>query len=74
MKTVRFAIEGVRCAGCADAITALLQAQAGVRAAAVSFAAREARVLFDPAAVSARELAAIVERAGYRVTDTEGTS
>lgn len=59
---------------CAEMITALLQGQAGVRGAAISLAAREARVLFDPAAVSARELAATIERAGYRVTDREGTS
>jgi DNA-binding transcriptional MerR regulator len=67
MKDANFRIEGMHCEGCAKTIEALLGAEPGVRRAAVSFQAREAQVQFDPIATDDAQLAAAVERAGYKV-------
>ncbi len=47
-QTVTLAVEGMHCEGCAEKLKACLGELIGVRAAAVSFAAREARILYDP--------------------------
>lgn len=67
MHSVTFRIEGMHCSGCAAAIALLLQRSAGVRRASASFDTGEARVFYDPAAVAEEDLAAAIERAGYRV-------
>lgn len=67
MKSVIFKIAGMRCGGCAQTIEALLEAEAGVRGAEVSYDAGQARVLYDPKATSEERLAAAVTRAGYSV-------
>ncbi len=69
VKTVIFTIEGMHCDGCARTVEALVSAEAGVRKASVSFKDREARVLFDPQAVSGDQLAATIRKAGYAVAD-----
>lgn len=68
MKTVTIKIDGMHCEGCARTVTALVKAEPGVRTAAVSFRAGEAKILFDPAANSEDRLAARIEQAGYSVT------
>ena len=68
MKNSTFKIEGMQCSGCAGTIQALLQSSAGVRKASAEFDTREARVLYDSAAVSEDQLAAAIEKAGFRVT------
>ena len=52
-----------------------LEGLRGVSRADVSFHAREARVIFDPAAVSVDDLVAAVNRLGFRasVKRKEGT-
>lgn len=67
MKTTTFAIEGMYCDGCARTIEALVGAENGVHKAEASFPAREARILYDPRAVSEAVLAAAIERGGFRV-------
>jgi DNA-binding transcriptional MerR regulator len=67
MKTAIFRIEGMHCEGCAQTIEALLEAEAGVESAAVSYRNREAQVTFDPAALEEARIAAAIERAGYKV-------
>lgn len=74
MKHATFKIEGMRCAGCAATIQMLLQSNAGVEKASASFDAREARVLFRPEDVSEDQLAAVIEKAGYRVSDPSTSS
>ncbi|MGQ0751235.1 MAG: heavy-metal-associated domain-containing protein [Betaproteobacteria bacterium] len=69
MRKVTFKIEGMHCSGCAATIQALLQRNEGVRKASASFDAGEARVLFDPAVTSENEAAAVIEKAGFRVTE-----
>lgn len=68
MTTVTFRIEGLRSAGCADTVKALLCAEPGVYAAEVSLEPPEARVLFDAGSTGYRRLVALIEAPGYRVT------
>jgi Hg(II)-responsive transcriptional regulator len=65
VRTAILKIDGMHCDGCARTIEALVSTEPGVRKATVSFKAREARILFDPRAVSADRLAATIRQAGY---------
>jgi len=67
MKDTNFTIEGMHCEGCAKTIEALLGAEPGVQRATVSFKAHEAQVRFDPNAIDDGQIAAAIERAGYKV-------
>jgi copper chaperone CopZ len=68
MNTVTLKIEGMHCDGCASIVQSLLERQPGTKKATASFKEAEARVLYDPQAVNEEQLAAVVERGGYRVT------
>ena len=67
MKTATFTIEGMHCDGCASTIKALLDRQPGVQMATVSFAERQARILYDPNAIDEDRLVAAIEKPGFRV-------
>ena len=67
MKTTIFKVDGMYCDGCARTVQALVSAEPGVQKATVSFKTREARVLFDPQAVSEEHLTATIRQAGYSV-------
>lgn len=67
MKSTIFRIEGMHCEGCARTVAAVISNQPGVQKAAVSFEAREARILFDPQNVSEDRLTAAIRQAGYTV-------
>ncbi len=67
MKSVTLKIQGMHCDGCANTIKALVEREAGVKTATVSFKSGEARILFDPATISEDRLVTAVERPGYRV-------
>ncbi len=54
MKSVTLKVEGLHRDGCANAIKALVEREPGVKSAAVSFADREARLLYDPATTRSR--------------------
>lgn len=69
MNNVTFKVEGMHCSGCAATIQALLERHEGVRRASASYDEREARVLYDSKATSEEKLAAVIEKAGFRVTD-----
>lgn len=68
MKTVTLNIEGMHCDGCASNVQSLLERQPGIRKATASFKDKEARILYDPQAVTEDQLVELVERGGYRVT------
>lgn len=74
MNHVTFKVEGMHCSGCAATIQALLERHAGVRKASASYAEREARVLYDAKATSEAELGAVIEKAGFRVTERSVSS
>lgn len=67
VKTATFKINGMHCDGCARTIEALVSTEPGVRKATVSLKTREARILFDPLAVSEDRLTAAIRQAGYSV-------
>lgn len=60
-------IEGMTCASCVVRVEKALGKVPGVQRANVNLATEQARVVFDPAQVSAAQLHAAVEKAGYKV-------
>ena len=68
MHSVTLKVEGMHCDGCAATIQALIERNAGVRRAAVSFSDGEARVLYDPGSITKAQLTAAIESSGFRVT------
>lgn len=71
MKTATFKIEGMHCDGCALTVKTLVESEAGVKAATVSFKESEARVLYDPQATSEDRLVAVIQKPGYRVVSRQ---
>jgi len=71
MKTTIFRIEGMNCDGCANTIKNAVEKEPGVQMVSVSFAERQARVLYDPRAVGEDRLAAVIEKPGFRVASRE---
>jgi copper chaperone CopZ len=67
MKSVTVTIEGMHCTGCAQTIEMLLGAERGVKEAQVSFESKSARIVYDGAVANEERLAAVIERAGFRV-------
>lgn len=65
MKTTTFTIEGMHCDGCAENVESLVRKQPGVRMVSVSFAERQARVLYDPQAVGEEQLVAIIRSRAF---------
>lgn len=71
MKTTTFTVEGLRCNACAETVKRLVEREPGVKAVSVSYADRQARILYEPEAVSEDQLAATIEKPGYRVVDRQ---
>jgi len=67
-KLLLIKIEGMHCHKCEAAIRKALAALAGVHEVEVDFPSRQASVLFDPSAVSVKELTQAVAEAGYKVS------
>ncbi len=65
MQTVRLAIGGMHCDGCAEIVRQVLEQQPGVKGCSVSHENGEARVAIDAALVSGEQLAEAVQGAGY---------
>ncbi len=71
MKTTIFRIEGMSCDGCANAVKSAIEKEPGVQTVSVSFAERQARVLYDPQAGGEDRLVAAIEKPGFRVVSRE---
>lgn len=67
MNTVTLNIEGMHCDGCAANVQSLLERQAGIKKAATSFKDKQARILYDPSAVTEDQVVSVIERGGYSV-------
>ncbi|MGW8266308.1 MAG: heavy metal translocating P-type ATPase, partial [Longimicrobiales bacterium] len=67
LRAVEIPVDGIHCAGCVSRIEKALEGLDGVREASVNLATGEARVSFDPAAVSTGAIRVAVEEAGYTV-------
>lgn len=65
MKTVTFAIKGMNCDGCAQTIEAVVGRERGVHKVEASFAAGEARILYDSQTVTENMLVAAIEKVGF---------
>jgi Cu+-exporting ATPase len=65
--TVELPVEGMTCASCVRRIEKALAKVEGVSKAAVNLATERASVAFDPSVATVGQLAAAVERAGYKV-------
>jgi heavy metal translocating P-type ATPase len=65
-QTLRFALEGMWCAGCATTAEHLLRHHPGVKSADVSFAAERGRLQYDPARVDPLVLLHKLDVLGYR--------
>lgn len=74
MNNVTFKVEGMHCSGCAATIQALLERHEGVRKVFASYDEREARVLYDSKAISEDQLAAVIEKAGFRVVERKAAA
>ncbi|GBF98396.1 copper-transporting ATPase-like, partial [Raphidocelis subcapitata] len=70
----RLAVGGMTCAACSGAVERALAALPGVESAGVALAQGQAEVVFDPAVVTAQQLAEAVEDAGFeaRLLGTSG--
>lgn len=66
MKTTELAIAGMHCTGCARTVETLLSGVEGVRKAEASFEEARARILHDPSAASATDLAVAVQKGGFK--------
>ena len=74
MRTTIFRIEGMNCDACANTIKGLVEKEPGVRMASVSFAERQARVLYDPDATPEDRLVEVIQRPGFRVVAREAAN
>lgn len=71
MKTAIFKIEGMNCDACANTIKNVVEKEPGVRMASVSFADRQARVLFDPETVQEDRLVDVIQGGRFRIVSRE---
>ena len=67
-KLLLIKIEGMHCHKCEAAIRKALAAQNGVHEVEVDFPSKQASVLFDPTAITIKDLTKAVTAAGYNVT------
>ena len=68
---LKLAIGGMTCASCAGRVEAALSATAGVGASSVNLALETALVSYDPALISAEDIAQVVEKAGYSAAEAK---
>jgi copper chaperone CopZ len=71
MKTTVFKIEGMNCDACASTIKGLVEKEPGVRMVSVSFAERQARVLYDPQSVQEDRIVDAIQKPGFQVVARE---
>jgi copper chaperone CopZ len=67
MNPVTLKIEGMHCDGCVSNMQSLLERQAGIKKAAASFKDKQARILYDPSAVTEDQLVNVIEQGGCSV-------
>lgn len=65
MQTTTLTIDGMHCGGCVQIVQNLLEQTPGVKGATVSLDAKQARIAHDTGQVSAENLIAAVNNAGY---------
>ena len=68
----QFPVGGMSCASCALSVEKILKAQSGVVDASVSYAGKQAKIEFDPAATNPQKLKTAVDQIGYELITMEG--
>ena len=66
-------VEGMSCVACVARVKKEISAMPGVAAVTVDLAERTARISFDSKRVSAKELAAAIDKLGYKAGDPKDT-
>lgn len=74
MKTATFKVEGMNCDHCANTIKGLVEQLDGVKMATVSFGEGQARILYEPQAISEERLVAVIQEPGFRIVGRDGSS
>lgn len=69
MRTSSMKIDGMMCSGCADRIRAVLETEAGVRRAEISFEDASASVSFNEHTTSEERIREVIERAGFSIVE-----
>ncbi len=69
MMEVSIKVAGMSCGGCVRNVTGILKALPGVSEAEVSLEQAQARVVFDPSAVSVEQLRQAIDDAGFDTVD-----
>lgn len=65
-KEIVMPVDGMSCVACVARVKKAVSGMRGVAAVNVDLAERNARISFDPKRVSARELAAAIDKLGYK--------
>ncbi len=68
--SITMSLSGMTCASCAQNIEKALRKQTGVIQASVNFPAERARVVYDPDAITTKELTSAVSAVGYQAEVT----
>lgn len=66
-ETVDIPVAGMTCAACVARVQSALEGADGVVSASVNLATERAKVVYSPAQISTREIAAVIKDAGYDV-------
>ena len=70
MRTLTMKIDGMRCDGCAERISTLLEKESGIRNTKVSYGKASASVTFNEHAMSQVRIREVIERAGFSVLES----
>jgi len=74
MNEVILKINGMHCEGCAQAVQRALSGSEGVRDAKASFKEGSVHILYDSSLTGKEQMAATIDRIGYRVVGEEAAS
>ncbi len=68
MTTLKLAIDGMACGGCSSRLTGLLEKATGINAVSVSHEDNNGEITIDETVTSKDQVVAIIEKAGFDVT------
>lgn len=71
MNNITLKIRGMHCDGCANRIKTLVEKEAGVRRAEVSFSSGEANIQYNAHAIDEDRISEIIVQAGFSVVTEE---
>jgi copper chaperone CopZ len=71
LTTVNIKVEGMTCTGCEQSIVSKLEKKEGVQTAEASHTEAIAKITYDKSKLTEKNLAEVIESAGYTVEGTE---